>query len=162
MEAGRPMRGVLAVLGLMLAAFALADDVEETLRREAGDATQTALELAPLEAAEHHHLARAAAPPPSADAPNPRDARPARPDFSFEPAPERGERSLICAASSGDEGCRRARRIADLGACVRPELCPAVDAWQALMGPPRIERATRAARADRVPEGRDRDRDDRR
>jgi hypothetical protein len=56
------------------------------------------------------------------------------------PAPDRGTRSGPCLTAS-DPHCARAQAIAAMGACTRPEDCPAVDAWRDLMGTPAIELA---------------------
>ncbi len=52
-----------------------------------------------------------------------------------------GASMAMAAQAGGNDPCRRAREIANLGACTRADDCPAVDAWNDLLGPPRIETA---------------------
>lgn len=56
------------------------------------------------------------------------------------PAPERELRVTTC-LTARDPQCAQARAIATMGACVRSEDCPAVDAWKDLMGAPAVELA---------------------
>ena len=60
------------------------------------------------------------------------------------PSPEQAARSTVC-RTANDPRCAEARAIASMGACTRPEDCPAVDAWQDLMGSPAVELAVPVA-----------------